>query len=564
MPERYAIATPHTAATAAGVAAFEAGGNAVDAAIAAACAIAVVYPHMNAIGGDVMALVHDGAAHAVNGDGQAPGGAAAQGGCLRGVGAITVPGAVRAWETLAARWGSLPLSRALLGAAALAHAGVPVAPSLARTAADCADVITANAGLAGIFAPGGSLLAEGDPLVQPQLGLTLERLAAHGANDLYAGETGTLLAAGLGALGAPLALADLEAHRTEVSPALHHRVGDEDILTMGPNSRGSGCCRSWRSPSGSDRRPVRARGAGARTALARTARGATCAWPTRPPCGPVAELLSDDHLAALARRVAAGGGCRPTTAATATPSRSSPPTGRAAARLADPGASSTGSGSGSSSRAPASCCTSRGACFSADPESPNAPAPGKRPLHTLMPLVVERAGRVRWVAGTMGGHAQPQIHAQLLLRRRAGADAQDAVSAPRFIVGDASRGRRSPSRWGSTRHGRRLRATGRRRSPSRPAAASPATRTQSRCAPTARSTPGQIRAPTGRRRPAAEPRGDATSQLALRVDVNWPRRAPPACAVAGRAPRRGRARRRPHRPPRRRPARPGGAPARCR
>ena len=78
----------------------------------------------------------------------------------------------------------------------------------------------------------------------------------------------------------------------------------------------------------------------------------------------------------------------------------------------------------------------RGACFSADPESPNAPAPGKRPLHTLMPLMVEREGRVRWVAGTMGGHAQPQIHAQLLLRRRAGADAQAAVAAPRFIVGD--------------------------------------------------------------------------------------------------------------------------------
>ena len=63
MPEpRWAIATPHTAATAAGRAAFEAGGNAVDAALAAACAIAVVYPHMNAVGGDVMALVHDGAA----------------------------------------------------------------------------------------------------------------------------------------------------------------------------------------------------------------------------------------------------------------------------------------------------------------------------------------------------------------------------------------------------------------------------------------------------------------------------------------------------------------------
>jgi gamma-glutamyltranspeptidase/glutathione hydrolase len=105
MPDRYAIATPHTAATAAGVAAFEAGGNAVDAALAAACAIAVVYPHMNAVGGDVMALAHDGEAHAVNGSGRAPAALPPGPVPLRGVGAITVPGAARAWGTLAGRWG---------------------------------------------------------------------------------------------------------------------------------------------------------------------------------------------------------------------------------------------------------------------------------------------------------------------------------------------------------------------------------------------------------------------------------------------------------------------------
>ena len=110
---RFAIATPHLAATAAGRAAFEAGGNAVDAALAAACALAVVYPHMCGVGGDVMALVHDGRAHAVNGSGRAARALApdaARGGVpVRGVGAITVPGAVSAWQTLADRFGSLPL-----------------------------------------------------------------------------------------------------------------------------------------------------------------------------------------------------------------------------------------------------------------------------------------------------------------------------------------------------------------------------------------------------------------------------------------------------------------------
>jgi gamma-glutamyltranspeptidase/glutathione hydrolase len=82
----------------------------------------------------------------------------------------------------------------------------------------------------------------------------------------------------------------------------------------------------------------------------------------------------------------------------------------------------------------------RGACFSADPASPNARGPGKRPLHTLMPLVVAGDDGVNWTAGTMGGRAQAQIHAQLLLRRRAGDGAAVAVAAPRFVVGDLELG----------------------------------------------------------------------------------------------------------------------------
>ena len=441
MPERrWAIATPHTAATAAGRAAFESGGNAVDAALAAACAIAVVYPHMNAAGGDVMALVHDGAAHAVNGSGRAPAGIRPGPVPLRGVGAITVPGAVRAWETLAERWGSWPLARALQGAAALAHGGVAVAPSLARTIVDCRELIAADAGLEAVFAPGGRLLAEGDTLAQERLGATLERLAERGAGDLYAGETGAMLVAGLGALGAPMALADLEAHRTHVAPALRHRVLDEDYLTMGPNSQG------YLLPLIMD---VVAR-AGLREPFGRGAPllasvFASAAWdrdrhladPAAMRVG-VEELLSDAHVQAIADEAVGG------------PRAGWPrATGDTIALVAADGSGLAvsliqsiyyGFGSGVLEPQTGILLHNRGACFSADPESPNAPAPGKRPLHTLMPLMVEREGRVRWVAGTMGGHAQPQIHAQLLLRRSAGAHAQAAVAAPRFIVGDEEPG----------------------------------------------------------------------------------------------------------------------------
>lgn len=441
MPE-YAIATPHVAATAAGRAVFEAGGNAIDAALAAACTLTVVYPHMCAVGGDVMALVHDGEAHAVNGSGRAP--AALRPGPvpLRGVGSITVPGAVRAWETLAGRWGLRPLSQALLGAAALAHDGIGVAPSLARTLADCRELVADDAGLSAVFAPGGVLLREGDRLVQERLGLTLERLAERGANDLYTGETGAMLVAGLREVGAPIVLSDLEAHRTEVSAALRRAVGDEQFLTMGPNSQGYVLPQIMAMAERLGLRDPFGHGApllGAIFAEAARDRDLHLADPAAMRV-PVEELLSDPHLAELADRAAGAAGV---------PAAWPRATGDTIALVAADGSGLAvsliqsifyGFGSGVLEPSTGILCHNRGACFSADPESPNAPAPGKRPLHTLMPLAVEREGRVRWVAGTMGGHAQPQIHAQLLLRRRAGADAQAAVSAPRFIVGDEEPG----------------------------------------------------------------------------------------------------------------------------
>jgi gamma-glutamyltranspeptidase/glutathione hydrolase len=437
MPDRYAIATPHTAATAAGVAAFEAGGNAVDAALAAACAIAVVYPHMNAVGGDVMALVHDGAAHAVNGSGRAPAALPPGPVPLRGVGAITVPGAVRAWQTLAGRWGSRPLSEALLGAAALAHAGVPVARSLARTAADCADVIAADAGLSAVFAPGGVILREGDPLVQTALGDTLERLAARGADDLYQGKTAAILTEGLAALHAPLAAADLKAHRTDVSPALRHTVGADTFLTMGPNSQGYLLPQIMDVAARTRLRDPFGHGApllAAIFACAAADRDRHLADPAAMRTD-VDELLSEAHLTRMAADVVGPAGV-PTAWPRAAGDTIALVATDSSLRVSLIQSIYYGFGSGVLEPRTGILLHNRGACFSADAESPNAPAPGKRPLHTLMPLMAECDGRVSWVAGTMGGHAQPQIHAQLLLRHRAGEGTQAAVGGPRFIVGE--------------------------------------------------------------------------------------------------------------------------------
>jgi gamma-glutamyltranspeptidase/glutathione hydrolase len=146
---------------------------------------------------------------------------------------------------------------------------------------------------------------------------------------------------------------------------------------------------------------------------------------------PVATLLADDHVAALAGR-AADGRVRRSSAAAAH--------GDTVAVVACDASGLAVSliqsvffafGSGVLEPRTGVLLHNRGACFSGDPASPNAVGPAKRPLHTLMPLIVCDAGRPAWIAGTMGGHAQPQIHAQMLLRRPGGAA---VVGEPRMIV----------------------------------------------------------------------------------------------------------------------------------
>ena len=440
-----AVASPHSAATEAGAAAFAAGGNAVDAALAAACMLTVVYPHMCSVGGDVMALVHDGQAHAVNGSGRGPAALPPAGEgpppAARGVLTITVPGAVAAWQTMADRWGSLPLSAALEPAAEVAGGGIPVAPSLARSLAEEPDLIAGDPGLAGVFAPAGTPLREGDRLVQERLADTLRRLAAEGTQDFYRGQTAAHLAAGLAAVGCPLSAADLAAHRTDVEPALRGRVDGEDVLTMGANSQGFSLLQILAAVDELGIEDPLGAGAPLLAAVFRESAHDRDRYLADPAAmdRPVEALLTPEHVAALAER--AGRSHLPGPAATR-PSGDTVAVVAADDRLAVSLIESLFYGFGSGILEPRTgiICHNRGACFSADPESPNARGPGKRPLHTLMPLVVAGERRVAWTAGTMGGRAQAQIHAQLLLRRRAGDGAAVAVAAPRFVVGDLELG----------------------------------------------------------------------------------------------------------------------------
>lgn len=443
---RAALATPHHLATAAGRDALVAGGTAVDAAIAAAAMLAVVTPQDCSIGGDLIALVAEPgrAPVVVNGSGAAARAIDVE--ALRRHGAampadgpstITVPGAVAAWEELHRHGAALPFSTLLEPAIAAAREGVAVEPALARATPFAAEA--GDDGLRAVFAPGGVPLAVGDALRQPALARTLEAIAADGARALYGGDVGARLVAGLRALGSPLDGDDLAAHRTELAAPLAGRFHGWDVLTAPPNSQGFVLLEvlgALERLGGTD--------AATLAHLFRLTSADRDRLLADPRCSPVPvdTLLGTAHLDALAdaaRRAAALGAAGPRVVG--------PPAGAGdtVAIVAADGAGRAASviqsvyglfGARVLETGTGIVCHNRGAGFSLDASSPNRLEPGKRPAHTLMPVLVARDGRIHLVLGTMGGKAQPQVLAQVLLGALAPEAQLDAVvGAPRWVVG---------------------------------------------------------------------------------------------------------------------------------
>jgi gamma-glutamyltranspeptidase/glutathione hydrolase len=446
----YALATPHALATDAGERAFKAGGTAVDAALAAAAVLTVVYPHMCAIGGDLFALLcaPGRPAVAVNGSGPAP--ARIDPDVLRARGpvmpvagpeTITVPGMVRAWETLMALDGRLPLRDILAPAIAYARDGVPVAPSLARGISELAEELVADAGMSALLFDDGGPLGTGAPLRQPALARSLEAIAEGGAEVLYSGALGETLVRGLQRAGSPLAMDDLARHRTELQEPLSHDYRGLEIVTTPPNSQGFVLLEILSALAELDALPDPLGPDAALLAhvfrLASADRDDVLADPR---CGPVLvdALLAPEHAAELLRKARAR---------LDSPVAARAATGPSGDTVAVVAADSDGHavsliqsvfrsfGSGILEPETGIVCHSRGSFFSLDPSSPNVLEGKKRPAHTLMPVMTRREGRLTGVHGAMGGKAQPQIHAHLLLRLLGGATPADALAAPRWVAG---------------------------------------------------------------------------------------------------------------------------------
>lgn len=238
------VSAAHPLAVAAGVRVLEAGGNAFDAAVAVASTLNVVEPMNSGIGGYGTTLVYhaeSGEVHFLNSSGRLP--RATHGDAYRaptpdylenrrGAKAVSTPGNARAWELMHQRWGSRPWASLFEPAIAAAEGGFELSPALAEMIELSYEEFP-PAGKA-IYGRDGKSLPPGATLVQAELGATLRRLAAEGADAIHRGSIAKTIGEVMAANGGFLSTADLEANEAELWPAIELDYRGVRVLTSGP------------------------------------------------------------------------------------------------------------------------------------------------------------------------------------------------------------------------------------------------------------------------------------------------------------------------------------------
>ncbi|WP_029030399.1 gamma-glutamyltransferase family protein [Salinarimonas rosea] len=455
------IATSHPLASLVGVETMKRGGSAADAALAASAMLCVVEPHMTGIGGDCFALVAAPGAptRALMGSGPSPRGIDRAAVADTGLSAIpddsphavNVPGAVAAWVALHAAHGRLPLAELMEPAARVAEAGYAIAPRVARDWAVNAPRLARRAETASAFLKDGRPLAPGDVHRQPALAATLRAIGRDGRAGFYEGAVADDMIATLRGLGGTHAHADLAGvEATWVAP-IRGRFAGIDVVETPPNGQGATALLIlkaleswdvWRAARGPERLRLYAE---ATRAAYRLRDGAI----TDPAAMKVdLETFLGEEAVAFVRRAAADPGPGPgsergTRDLGPIPWDTTPcETDTICLSVVDPDGlvvsfiNSLFHPFGSTLYAPRSGVLfhCRGASFSLDAGHPNALAPGKHTMHTIIPGLVEADGAPLMPFGVMGGQYQAAGHAHLMIRLfEERLDLQSAIDAPRLF-----------------------------------------------------------------------------------------------------------------------------------
>jgi gamma-glutamyltranspeptidase/glutathione hydrolase len=445
-------ATSHPSATLVAIQILAAGGNALDAAIAACAVQCVVEPGSTGIGGDCFVLLsREGSGDIIgyNGSGRAPAALSVEWFSERGITEIerhspypvTVPGAIDAWTRLHADHGRMPFAELLAPAIRFAEEGYAVSPRVHRDWALEEKLLSSDPTAKRIFLPDGRAPRIGEVHRQPELARTLKSIATQGRNAFYTGAVAEDIVSYLRGLGGLHTLDDFAHARGEYVTPIQTDFRGCEVHECPPSGQGVIALmilnilsrfEAKGDPQSADRLHIEIEA----TRLAYSARDALLADPDMADV-PVDYLLSD----ALADRLA---GKIDLSKALADLPPFAMPRHRDTVYISvvdkDRNAvsfiNSIFDSFGTGLVAPKSgvILHNRGQSFSLDPKHPNVISGGKRPLHTIIPGMLVKDGRAIMPFGVMGGYYQAMGHASFLSKvLDYGLDLQEAINLPRVI-----------------------------------------------------------------------------------------------------------------------------------
>ncbi len=448
------VCAPHYLASQAGTRIMMAGGNAVDAAIAANAVLNVVYPFVCGTGGDLFSLLYDAKSdnlYGLNASGRAPAAATpewfkAQGHTKipqRGILSVSIPGAVDGWQMLSDRFGRLGLARVLEPAIEYAEEGFGVGHILSATIKRLLTAGIVHSSWIDVYAPGGVAPEPGSLLKVPALGRSLRLIAEKGRDVFYNGEIAQALADFSGQLGGLITREDLAEHQGEWVEPLSIDYRGYRIYELPPNTHGLTALQMLKlvepfdfSADPQDPANIHLLVEAKKLAFADRDKHLTDLLHMK--LDP--QTLLDDAYLARQRRL-----IDPRKAQmSVVPGSTNGDTIYLCAADGEGNAVSLiqsnymGIGSGLVVPGYGIELQNRGCYFSLDPDHANVIAPRKRTLHTLIPSLATRNDRPEIVFGSMGGDGQPQIHQQVYTNLiNYGLNIQQAIDAPRWIHGKA-------------------------------------------------------------------------------------------------------------------------------
>jgi gamma-glutamyltranspeptidase / glutathione hydrolase len=447
-------ATSHPMATLVALDVLRAGGNAVDAAVAAVAVQCVVEPAMTGIGGDCFVLLAPaaGGVVALNGSGRAPAAATAERLAALGVGelegtvhSVTVPGAIDAWARLLERHGTRDLAELLQPAIRCAEEGFVVTPRVAYDWARDGERLRQSHGGRAIYLPGDRAPVAGQRVRLPALANTLRTIAADGADAFYRGELAERMVAHLRREGGLHTLDDFAGAAGEFVAPIRTAYRGLEVYECPPNGQGVIALLMLNILEGFELGALEQNGAGRlhleaeATRLAFRDRNACLADPAAVDV-PLGRLLDKAYAAKLRSLI------DPERALVDLPPPLLPEhrdtvyltvVDRERNLVSFINSVFDSFGSGLVCPETGVLFHNRGKSFSLDPAHPNVIAPDKRPMHTIIPALALEEGRRSIAFGVMGGHYQPVGQAHVLTNLvDFGLDPQAALDAPRAFAQD--------------------------------------------------------------------------------------------------------------------------------